>query len=84
MKKLYQYIKVNPKVAEFLGLASKRYKFPDGNYLLWKLDLNELGGNNDDVIRAIGAVGMDSKQARDEQRGLTVTPLPLATDKRFV
>lgn len=84
MSKIYQYIKVNPKVAEFLGIASQRVKFPDGNYLLWKFDLNPPGGNNDDVILSIGAVGMDSKQAKDEQRGLTVTKLPKATDKRFI
>jgi hypothetical protein len=84
MSKIYQYIKVNPKVAEFLGIASQRVTFPDGNYLLWKFDLNPIGGNNDDVIRMIGGVGMDSKQAKDEQRGLTNTPLPAPADERFV
>jgi hypothetical protein len=32
----------------------------------------------------IGGVGLTSQQARDEQRGEVVTPLPKATDKRFV
>ena len=84
MSKIYQYFKVNPKVANFLGIANERTIFPDGNYLLWKFDLNPLGGNCDDVLQMVGGIGMDSKQAKDEQRGITTTPLPVATDERFI
>lgn len=80
---IYQYIKANPKVAEYLGIATQRLQFPDGNYLLWKFDLMPLGGNNDATIRLIGGVGMNSSQCRDEQRGVTVTQLPEAEDERF-
>lgn len=80
---IYQYIKANRKVAEHLGIATQRLQFPDGNYLLWKLDLMPLGGNNDDTLRMIGGVGMNSEQVRDEQRGITTTKLPVATDERF-
>lgn len=80
---IYQYIKANHKVAEHLGIATQRLQFPDGNYLLWKFDLMPLGGNNDDTLRMIGGVGMNSEQVRDEQRGVTTTKLPTATDERF-
>lgn len=80
---IYQYIKANPKVAEYLGIATQRLQFPDGNYLLWKFDLMPLGGNNDATIRLVGGVGMNSSQCRDEQRGITVTALPEAEDERF-
>ena len=81
---IYPYIKANPKVAKHLGIESQRMQLPAGNYLLWELALQSLGGNNDDTIRMIGGVGLTSQQARDEQRGEVVTPLPKATDKRFV
>ena len=80
---IYQYIKANRKVAEYLGIATQRLQFPDGNFLLWKFDLMPLGGNNDDTLRMIGGVGMNSEQVRDEQRGVTTTRLPMATDERF-
>ena len=80
---IYPYIKVNKKVVDFLGVTNDRYQFEDGNYMLWKFDLLPLGGNNDDTLRMIGGVGMSSEQARDEQLGVTVTPLPEAEDERF-
>lgn len=80
---IYQYIKANHKVAEHLGIATQRLQFPDGNFLLWKFDLMPLGGNNDDTLRMIGGIGMNSEQVRNEQRGVTVTKLPVATDERF-
>lgn len=80
---VHQFIKVNVKVATFLGLATQRSQFPDGHYLLWKLDLIPLGGNSDDTLRMIGGVGMTSIEARKEQKGETRTPLPIAEDVRF-
>lgn len=80
---IYPYIKVNPKVADYLELTSQRGMLPDGNYLLWKHDLISLGGNNEETLARIGAVGMDGRQARDEQKGKSCTPLPIATDERF-
>ena len=80
---IYPYIKVNSKVTDYLGVTNDRYRFPDGNYMLWKFDLMDLGGNNDDTLRMIGGVGMTSEQVRDEQNGVTTTPLPEAEDERF-
>jgi hypothetical protein len=80
---IYPYIKVNRKVVDYLGVADQRYMFDDGNYMLWKLDLLPLGGNNNETIRMIGGVGMSSEQVRAEQKGETVTPLPEAEDERF-
>ena len=80
---IYPYIKVNPKVADYLELKSQRGMLPDGNYLLWKHDLISLGGNNEETLARIGAVGMDGRQARDEQKGTSCAVLPVATDERF-
>lgn len=80
---IYPYIKVNKKVVDFLGVADQRYIFPDGNYMLWKLDLLPLGGNNEETIRMIGGAGMSSEQVRAEQRGGEPLPLPEAEDERF-
>lgn len=80
---IYPYIKVNKKVVDFLEITEDRYKFDDGNYMLWKFDLMPLGGNNDETIRMIGGVGMTSEQVREEQQGGEPTPLPVAEDERF-
>ena len=80
---MHQFIKANGKVAAFLGLATQRSQFPDGNFLLWKLDLIPLGGNSDDTLRMIGGVGMTSIEARKEQKGESCIPLPMAEDVRF-
>lgn len=81
--KIYPYVKVNPKVAEFLGLTD-RPRFDDGNYMLWRFDLAPLGGNNDETLRKIGGVGFTPTQCRDEQRSGNLTPLPVAEDERFI
>ena len=80
---IYPYIKVNSKVAEILGVTEQRYRFADGNYMLWKFDLMPIGGNNDETIRKIGGVGMTSAQVRAEQKGETVTPLPVPEDPQY-
>ena len=80
---IYPYIKANRKVADYLGVTELRYQFNDGNYMLWKLDLMPLGGNNDDTLRMIGGVGMTSEQVRAEQKGGEPIPLPEAEDERF-
>lgn len=80
---IYPYIKVNSKVAEILGVTEQRYRFEDGNYMLWKFDLMPIGGNTAETIRKIGGVGMTSAQVRAEQKGETVTPLPEPTDPQY-
>lgn len=80
---IYPYIKVNVKVVDYLGITEDRYQFPDGNYMLWKFDLIPLGGNNADTIRMVGGLGMTSEQVREEQKGGTPAPLPVAEDERF-
>ena len=77
------YVKVNPKVAKFLGVAGKRPVFPDGNILLWKFDLLPIGGNTESVLKRIGAVAFTATECRDEQKSVAVTPLPVAEDEQF-
>ncbi len=80
---IYPYVKVNKKVVDYLGVADQRYRFADGNYMLWKFDLMTLGGNNENTLRRIGGVGMSSEQVRAEQHGGDPTPLPEAEDEQF-
>lgn len=80
---IYPYVKVNEKVVDLLGVKEERYQFPDGNYLLWKFDLMNIGGNNDETLRRIGGIGMSSEQVRQEQQGITTTPLPEPEDEIF-
>jgi len=83
---MIRYVKANRKVAEFLNLTAKRSKLPDGNYILYRLDLTAFGSlvNIMSIIAQIGGVGLTSAQCRDEQKGITNTILPAPTDERFI
>lgn len=80
------YIKVNPKVAEFLNLQNERYKTRDGNYLLWQGDMAAFGPlwELSESAAKIGGHIITAQEARMEQKGEIVHELPIATDPRFV
>lgn len=80
------YIKVNRKVFDFLSLPNRPMQLPDGNYLLWQADMLAFAPIHMlmETCAAIGAVALTPSQAAAEQRGLLVTPLPVATDPRFI
>lgn len=80
------YIKVNRKVFDFLSLPNRPMQLPDGNYLLWQADMLAFGPLYmlQETCATIGAVALTPGQAAAEQRGLLVTPLPQATDPRFI
>lgn len=80
------YIKANHLVAEHLHLETVRLKVEDGNYLLWQADMLAFGPMTAlmDTVRAVGAVALLPHEARQEQDGTVLRPLPVATDPRFI
>lgn len=80
------YIKANHLVAEHLHLETVRLKVEDGNYLLWQADMLAFGPMTAlaDTVRAVGAIALLPHEARQEQDGTVLRPLPVATDPRFI
>lgn len=81
-----RYIKANPLVARYLQLENERNKVSDGNYLLWQADMLKFGPLTqlNSILVQIGAIALMAHEARQEQDGSVVRPLPQATDVRFV
>jgi hypothetical protein len=80
-----RYIKANPKVAAYLNLQKDRNTVKDGNYILWQSDLLPFGPLTrlSETLAAIGAIALMPHEAREEQDGVQLRPLPIATDPRF-
>ena len=83
---MVRYIKANPKVVDFLHLKESRNPLKDGNYILWQGDMLAFGPLTqlNDILTQIGAIALTSHEARQEQDGSILRPLPTATDPRFV
>lgn len=81
-----RYIKANPKVAAFLNLQNDRNTVQDGNYILWQSDMLAFGPLTQlpETLASIGAIALMPHEAREEQDGVQLRPLPMATDPRFV
>lgn len=81
-----RYIKVNPKVAQYLRLENDRNQVKDGNYLLWQADMLAFGRLTElpQILEQIGGIALAANEARQEQDGTVVRELPTATDSRFV
>ena len=80
-----RYIKANPKVAQYLNLQNDRLSVNDGNYILWQADMLAFGPLTrlSETLAAIGAIALMPHEAREEQDGMQLRPLPTATDPRF-
>lgn len=80
-----RYIKVNPKVAQYLHLESDRNRVNDGNYLLWQADILPFGRLTElpEILERIGGVALLAGEARQEQDGIVIHELPEATDEAF-
>ena len=81
-----RYIKANHLVAEFLHVENDRNHVTDGNYLLWQADILAFGKLIDlpEILAQIGGLALMAHEAKEEQDGTVVRPLPVATDPRFV
>lgn len=80
-----RYIKASLKVARYLHLENDRNTVSDGNYLLWQADMLVFGRLTElpEILERIGALALQAHEAREEQDGTVVRPLPAATDPRF-
>lgn len=80
-----RYIKVNPKVAQYLHLENDRNRVKDGNYLLWQADILPFGRLTElpEILERIGGVALLAGEARQEQDGIVIHELPEATDEAF-
>ena len=81
-----RYIKANQKVAAYLHLENDRLKLKDGNYILWQGDMTAFAPLPmlNDTLTKIGAIALMPHEAKQEQDGIVVRPLPVATDERFM
>ena len=81
-----RYIKANPKVAAYLHLENDRNMVKDGNYLLWQGDMLAFGPLTQlsETLEQIGGIALLSHEAREEQEGVVIRELPIATDERFI
>lgn len=81
-----RYIKANPLVAKHLNLQNDRNTVKDGNYILWQADMLAFGPliRLLETLAAIGAIALMPHEAREEQDGIQLRPLPEATDPRFI
>lgn len=80
-----RYIKVNPKVAQYLHLESDRNRVKDGNYLLWQADILPFGRLTElpEILERIGGIALLAGEARQEQDDTVIHELPEATDEAF-
>ena len=80
-----RYIKVNPKVAQYLHLEGDRNRVKDGNYLLWQADILPFGRLTElpEILERIGGIALLAGEARQEQDGTVIHELPEATDEAF-
>ena len=81
-----RYIKANRRVAEYLHLENDRNTVTDGNYLLWQSDMLHFGPLTalNDTLEKIGGIALLPHEAREEQDGTVLRPLPVAEDPRFI
>lgn len=69
-----------------MKVENDRNKVKDGNYLLWQADMQAFGKLIDlpEILEQIGGIALMAHEAREEQDGTVIRPLPTATDPRFI
>lgn len=80
-----KYIKANSLVARYLSLENSRTKLSDNNYILWQNDMMRFGSlaKLNEILTRIGGIALAPHEAKEEQDGIVLRPLPYATDPRF-
>lgn len=80
------YVKVRPHVARALGVEAARYRYADGNYLIWDKELRQIDNgyvfHPEETVARIGGLLMDPYRNKEEQQKTAgeCTPLPEPTD----
>lgn len=87
---MVHYIKVRPYVAHKLGVEAVRFRYADGNYLLWDKELRQVDPgwafHPEETVARIGGLMMDPYRNREEQQKTAeeCTPLPEPTDPAWM
>lgn len=79
------YIKANHLVAKALKLEDERIETKDGCYILWQADMLRFGSlvQLSENLERIGAIALSPTEAREEQDGIKLRKLPLATEEQY-
>lgn len=79
------YIKANHLVAKALKLEDERIETKDGCFILWQADMLRFGSlvQLSENLERIGAIALSPTEAREEQDGLKLRKLPLATEEQY-
>lgn len=72
----HKYYKIPAEFIARLGLTDKLVAFPDGRYLCTVAVMARIHPDIDRALEITGGIALSLDEARDEQRGLTVHPLP--------
>ena len=70
------YYKIPSEFIAKLGLTDQLKAFPDGRYLCTEAVLARIHRDPERALEITGGIRLTLDQARDEQMGLTVNPLP--------
>lgn len=70
------YFKIPAEFIARLGLTDQLKPFPDGRYLCTEAVLARIHRDPERALEITGGIRLTLDQARDEQMGLTVNPLP--------
>lgn len=83
---MVHYIKVRPYVARRLGVEEIRYRYADGNILIWDKELRMIDPawvfHPEETVARIGGLMMDpyTNKIEQEKTAEECTPLPMPTD----
>lgn len=79
------YIKANHLVAKALNLEDERIETKDGCFILWQADMLRFGSlvQLSENLERIGAIALTPTEAREEQDGIKLRKLPLATEEQY-
>lgn len=84
------YIKVRPFVARKLNVEDARYRYADGNVLIWDKELRLIDNgwvfHPEETVARIGGLMMDPYRNKEEQAKSAedCTPLPIPTDPAWI
>lgn len=87
--KRFMYMKINERVKAALGGGGKYMpSTADGNYLAFATAIKQIDptflAHPQETAAALGGVLLSDPEAKEEQTGKVIRPLPVATDPRFV
>lgn len=71
-----KYYKIPAEFIRKLGLTNQLVAFPDKRYLCTKVVMARIHPDIEEALKITGGIELTLDEARDEQRGVTMHPLP--------